>query len=149
MPEDKKHFDVAPAGQIPVSHTSRPVIVGQQEAPAGDPMMRAAESEQSRPVADHKVTLQPIHPDTKSEAEPEQKAAPSSDTAPAQSSGPESVVAEALPPGQNPEIQKLVTDKTYKLPIKSSARKTMGVVVLGIIILVAVVAASAYLMMNR
>jgi hypothetical protein len=153
MPEDKKHFDVAQPGQLPVSHTSRPVIVGQQAAPAGDPMMRAHESEQSRPVADHKVNLWPIHPDTKSEVESEPKTdSPDSVEGEVASSEPDTVESpkvDSLAPNENPEIQRLVAEKTYKLPIKTPARKTITVVVVLVLVAALVVVFVAYSMMNR
>lgn len=148
MPEDKKHFDVAKAGQIPVSHTSRPVIVGQKDAPASDPMMRTSDSEQSPATSDHRVSLQPLHPDTKSEV---------ADTKPATTETPTNEVksreatqqAPLLAPADNPEIQQLITDKTYKLPIKTPASRTFGLLVVIVVIIGLLVAVILYFMMNR
>jgi hypothetical protein len=153
MPEDKKHFDVAQPGQLPVSHTSRPVIVGQQATPVGDPMMRVHESEQARPVADHKVSLQPIHPDTKSEVESDSKTdSPDPVEGEAVSSEPdvvESPKPDLLTPNENPEIQKLIVEKTYRLPIKTPARKTITVAAVVAVVVALVIILAAYSMMNR
>lgn len=147
MPEDKKHFDVAKAGQLPVSHTSRPVIVGQQDAPASDPMMRTNDSERSPATSDHRVSLQPLHPDTKSEVTEDK---PAQTDAPAEEAKPAEVTQQAslMSPADNPEIQQLIANKTYKLPIKTPASRTLGIIAVTLAILGLFAVAAVYFMMN-
>jgi hypothetical protein len=108
------------------------------------------DSEQPHPVSDHKVSLQPIHPDTKSETTVSSGAGvPTPESSFSQAEGAEAPAVEALTPSENPEIQKLITEKTYKLPIKSPARKALGLIVAILIIIALVAVAGAYFMMNR
>lgn len=158
--DEPKHIDVKP-GNIPVSHTSRPIITGRQQL-THDPMMKPNDDaiitkneQQTEPV--HKEqTIKPSADLVQSQAEkPETPAAvstESTDTTPADDELPESVVApskQEVSPPANDKAADLIANKTYQLPIKQTpARRALTIVVV-LLVCAVVAAAVAYFMINR
>lgn len=148
MPEDKKHFDVAQPGQLRVSHTSRPVIVEQQQSVIADPMMQSEEQSDKPAMPEHKQpNLRPLHQETVPETRStSNNPSPTEDKLPAATDTTTDKQPEA---GDNPAVQKLIEDKTYRLPVKSPTAKNLKavLVMLGIVVLVG--AGFVYFAMNR
>lgn len=138
MNDDKKHFDVARAADIPPSHTSRPVIVG-REPGVRDPMVREqGESDQEMSLSHHaEATLTPptLTADkvaTEQEKEDEKKAKDPSE---------KNRVADI--DKDNAKLEQLIKDKTYALPIHGfKSSKTWLFIVFGVVVLI--LSAAAY-----
>ena len=158
MEEPKSFHDVARPGNTPQSPTSRPIIVG-REPLMQDPMMKGTPQPEKPALPDHK--------DEPTMTPPTLTAAPASQPTPAApdpaipppsevsteltSSIPTEGEKEAKDLKQkevsdhNSKIQELIESKTYAVPVGHLRRKrTLRVVVIGVVIAVVVSAVIAY-----
>ncbi len=148
MNDDSKHLDATKPGNIPVSHTSKPALVGHQALPH-DPMMRGPEKPDATfTVKDHKeVSLQPTMPKADLEAQQPTAASKNADT-----ELPKGVIENKKPivDQQAVQVQDLVDKKTYNLPIQSTPTKTLLKVVIIILVIIGI-ATGAFVVfaMNR
>lgn len=141
--DDQKHLDVTKPGLLPVSHTSKPALVNNQQL-SKDPMMRDEDKKDDKPELSKKsLVLEPtITKESLKKDETQLK----------DESQPKEVKEEELPDGvienQQPvvderseEIERLINEKKYYLPIKSKSSTPMIIgVIIGGVVLVGILA---------
>lgn len=139
--EEVKHLDATKPGIAPVSHTSKPALVGSSQLQR-DPMMREPEPPESKlnsAIQDHKKPdLQPTT--TKAEIEAEQ---PVVEKLESDQELPKGVIESKAPivDEQSVKIQELIDKKAYNLPIQSTPTKTLLKIVTIAAIVIALAAA--------
>ncbi|MCA9343678.1 MAG: hypothetical protein H6793_03045 [Candidatus Nomurabacteria bacterium] len=141
--DDQKHLDATKPGLLPVSHTSKPALVNNQQL-SKDPMMRDEDKKDDKPELSKKsLVLEPtITKESLKKDETQLK----------DESQPKEVKEEELPDGvienQQPvvderseEIERLINEKKYYLPIKSKSSTPMIIgVIIGGVVLVGILA---------
>lgn len=146
MSEPKKPFDIAKDGDLPVQHTSRPVIVGRTNM-VRDPMTVGEDKKTPTSHKDLKISapkdIKPEEPSSQTPAPETKEALPDS-----KSTIDDSIVDTKVPPPPNlnvdSPVEKLVKEKTYFLRIGHRAGKDKVKFVISIIFVVVVLALAAY-----
>lgn len=145
MPEDDiKHIDATKPGLLPVSHTSKPALVNNQQL-SKDPMMRDEDEKDDKSELSKKSVV--LKPSITKESLKQDEAHPKDE------SQPKEVNEDELPDGvidnQQPvvdersvEIERLVDEKKYYLPIKSKSSTSMIVgIIIGVVVLAGILLA--------
>ena len=124
MNKQDKHFDIASAGSIPASHTSRPIIVGNSKQ-VQDPMVSdvSGSSTAQNSSLRHNVTIKPPET-TEQETTHTEEATPKIGDSGLEEKNDvvdDSIVDSAVSPPpiqatQDP-VDDLISNKTYQLPI--------------------------------
>ncbi len=163
MTDGRKPFDVSPPGKKPVSHTSRPVIVGRSDL-VKDPMVRDedADSDKAAPTLTQHSKINITPPTSQAEEttiNPENAVEPAAPGVDPEPSKPEVVSSfeedmQEPPLTQKKEapaddhVKQLIESKAYQLPIKHKAGPGIIKGTLIVICIIVIVAAIAYVIMN-